>query len=155
MATREIDDGHGFFNVQLARLSVRVDALEIVQAIGEVGVLLDFTKNHAGADGVRRSGRNKKSVAGENRQALEEIFQTAVFYGCLKLVCDPRRAPGRATAWLRARAETACHISVLPQAAGRFVFAGEGVVRMNLDGELVGGEQEFYEQRKIADDWLR
>ena len=63
--------------MQLARISLWVDAIEIVEAIGEVGVLLDFAKDHACADGVRHSGRDEKRVASENRQALEKNFQTS------------------------------------------------------------------------------
>ena len=60
----KVDDGHGFFDVQLARIAARVDAMEVVEAIGEVGILLDFAEDHSGADGVRRSGGNVKGVAG-------------------------------------------------------------------------------------------
>ncbi len=59
----EVDDGHGFFDVQLARLAMGVDTMEIVEAIGEVGILLHFAEDHSGADGVRRSGGNVKGIA--------------------------------------------------------------------------------------------
>ena len=59
----KIDDGHAFFDVQLARIAVGVDAMEIVEAIGEVGILLHFAEDHSGANGVRRSGGNVKGVA--------------------------------------------------------------------------------------------
>ena len=82
----KVDDGHGFFNVQLAWMAVGVDAIEIVEAISEVGVLLHFTKNHSRAAGVRGAGGNEKSVAGKDRQAFEEVFQAAVFDGGLEFL---------------------------------------------------------------------
>ena len=147
VATGEIDDRHGFFNVKLARVSLCVDALEIVQAIGEVGVLLDFTKNHSGADGVRRSGRNKKGIAGENRQALKRIFQTAFFYGGLKLlwIRAGHQAEQQRGAGLRGNGVP--HFRLAAR-AGSFIFAGESVVRMDLDGKLSVGNRNFTSKGK-------
>ena len=85
MAMLEINDCHSFFDVQLAGMALRVHALEIVQAIGQVGILLHFAKDHASADSVRGAGRNKESVAAGNRQALKEILQTTLFDGRFEL----------------------------------------------------------------------
>jgi hypothetical protein len=81
----KVDHGHGFCDVQLAGIAFSVDTMEVVEAIGEVGILLDFAENHSGADGVRRPGRNVKGITRRDRQALQKMFQPALFYCRLKL----------------------------------------------------------------------
>ncbi len=60
----KIDDGQAFFDVEFARIALCIDTMEVVEAIGEVGILLHFAEDHSGADGMRRSGGNVKSIAG-------------------------------------------------------------------------------------------
>src|ERR1700719_2855494 len=81
----KIDDGHAFFNVQFARIALGVDAMEVVEAIGEVAILLHFTEDHSGANGMRRPGGNVKGVARRDRQAFKKSFEAAGFYSRLKL----------------------------------------------------------------------
>src|ERR1700692_2595410 len=81
----KIDDGHALFNVQLAWIAVCVDTKEVVEAVGEVGILLHFAENHSGANGMRGSRGNVKSIARRDREALEKRFQPAIFYSRLKL----------------------------------------------------------------------
>ena len=38
---------------------------------------------------------------------------------------------------------------------GGFVLLGIGVIRMNLDGKLIGGEKKFHQKRKFARRALR
>src|SRR5437762_7332596 len=51
----EINARERFQNVQLARFSIKTDAVPIKYAISSVGVLLDFTYHQAGTDGVAAS----------------------------------------------------------------------------------------------------
>ena len=54
----EVRDGQSFFKVKRAFIPVPVGAVVVVQAVGEVGALLDFGDEAARADGVNRAGRD-------------------------------------------------------------------------------------------------
>lgn len=49
--------------MQLTLFPVRADTVVIVKPIGRVGILLDFGKEDAFADGVDKACRNVKAVA--------------------------------------------------------------------------------------------
>lgn len=48
----EVDAGERFFDMELAGISVVVEAIPVKDAVGGVGVLLDFVDEKARADGV-------------------------------------------------------------------------------------------------------
>src|ERR1700688_4722722 len=68
-----------FFDVQFARLAMRIHAAVVVHAIGEVRIFLHFAYHHSWADRVRSAGRNKKSISRLHAPVNEEIFQRLTF----------------------------------------------------------------------------
>ena len=71
----ELQHVERFFNVQVALFSVGVRAIVVVDAVGEIGILLDFADGHAGADGVGSAGRDIEIVTGMNGVRLKKFFQ--------------------------------------------------------------------------------
>ena len=53
----------GFFDMQLAGAAFRVAPVVVVDAIGEIRILLNFAEHEPGADGVRRASWNENGVA--------------------------------------------------------------------------------------------
>ena len=80
----ELDYLQCFFDVQVARLALRVAAIVIVDAIGDVRVLLDFAEDEAAADGVRGAGGNEDGIARAHRNVFEQILGGAVHDGALE-----------------------------------------------------------------------
>src|SRR6185437_2473893 len=70
----ELNDLKGLFDMQLARFTVVVDAVVIVYAIREVGILLYFADHHVWANRVGCPCRNEKRIARVRLVRLEEVF---------------------------------------------------------------------------------
>lgn len=68
----EVDAGHGFCDVEVARLAFGVGAVPIEDTVGGVGVLLDFMDEESGTNGVEASRLDKNGIAlfGGNRMNL-------------------------------------------------------------------------------------
>ena len=60
-----------FLDVEFARIAMGIHAAVIVDAIGKVGIFLDFEDDHIRTDGVRCARRDKKSVACVDRMGSE------------------------------------------------------------------------------------
>ena len=85
----EIDDIGGQFGVEFPRISVFIPAVLIVYTVSDVGSLLYFGDKAAFANGVYRSGGDKKAIplfylfhieqAGQG--VLPEMFQVFFFIG--------------------------------------------------------------------------
>src|SRR6266581_6138538 len=56
-----------------------IHAAIIVNAIGQVGVFLNFAKHHPGTNGMRGACRNKKSVSQLHAPMNEDSFQRLSF----------------------------------------------------------------------------
>ncbi len=67
----EVGDGERFFEVKFAGLAGRINAAVIVNAVGEVRVLLHFEDDHVCADGVWSFRRDEKCIAWLRRVPLE------------------------------------------------------------------------------------
>src|ERR1700719_2753266 len=145
----KIDDGHAFFNVQFARIALGVDAMEVVEAIGEVAILLHFTEDHSGANGMRRPGGNVKGVARRDRQAFKKSFEAAGFYSRLKLFSIYFGDQTKQESGARIGGDSVPHFR-FADGAGRFVLRGVSVIGMHLDGKLIGGEKKFHQERKLG-----
>ena len=64
--------------MQVARLALRVAAIVIEDAIGDVRVLLDFAEDEAAADCVRGAGGNEDGITGAHRNVFEAVLGGAV-----------------------------------------------------------------------------
>jgi hypothetical protein len=139
----KINDGHSFFDVQLARMALCVEAMEVVEAVGEVGILLHFAEDHSGTNGVGRSGGHEKRIARRDWQALKKIFQAAQFYCRLKFFSIYFGDKAEQERGARFRGDHVPHFGFAYRAGG-FVLPGIGVIRMHLDGKLIGREKKFH-----------
>jgi hypothetical protein len=74
----EIYHLQGLIHMECARFALGIAAFVIVDSIGKVGVLLDFTDHHVWADGMRESRWNEESVTSVNFVRLKKVFQRVV-----------------------------------------------------------------------------
>ena len=110
-------------------LAVGVAAIVIVDAIGEIGVLLNFAEHQARRRSCARCRRERKCVAGTHRNVLQAIFGGAVgdgafetFAGDLRLQPDEHFRAGP-------RAHRVPHFGLAAAAGGLLVPRGIFVVR--------------------------
>ncbi len=127
----------GEVDVELAGAAV------VEHAIGEVAVLLGLKEYGAGPDGVDGAGVDVDELAGEDGQGLEAGFEGAIGDAGADFVEGG------------AGEEAACDLSAgfggegvpaLGFAAGEAEVLGHGVVGMDLDAELLLGEEDFEEE---------
>ena len=144
----EIDTDERFAGVELARFAVETDPAPIIDAVGGIGVLLDFDQHDAGIDGVNPTRRNKERIS---RQHLESVD---VVDDGLRILDAFERAHEIGAAG--APAEPGDEMRVLigfehvPHFGFRFAFefGGERGGRMNLQREPFAGVEEFDEKGK-------
>ena len=134
-----------FVDVQFAGFSVAIDASVIVNAVGEVGIFLDFAQNHVRPDGVGRSRGNEKSVARPYEMGLEDILQPVLLQCRKEFLLVRSGLQARKQARARLRGNRVPHLGFSSAAGGLLVSRGISVVRMHLDGEFVLREDEFHE----------
>ncbi len=68
-----------------------VGAAPVVQAEGEIALLLDFGKDDAWSDGMHSAGRDKDAVTSVNFVNVQQIFQITATQSLLKpLGCHTR-----------------------------------------------------------------
>ena len=66
-----------FADVKLARFAVEADPAPIIDAIGGVGILLDFDQHDAGVDGVDPPRRNEEGIPGQNGKAVNVVARSS------------------------------------------------------------------------------
>src|SRR5438270_9173991 len=129
-----------------------IHAAIIVDAISQVGILLDFAQRHAGPNGVRRACGYKKCVPKlhppMNKQLLE-LLSFDAFHEFL-----PVGPWHEAKEDLRARfgGDGVPHFRLSAPTRSLLVGRSIIIVGMHLDGEFVIGENEFNKDGKIV--WL-
>jgi hypothetical protein len=129
-------------NVQLAVAAV------VVEAVGEVGLLLTFEEDDAGADGVDGAGVDEDEVAGFDGELIEQRLQSVVVDGGADIFGGDAGAESESDGGAGLGGED---IPTLGLAAGVAGGLGESVVGMDLHGELVVGKDEFDEERKFGE----
>ena len=64
--------------MQRARVALGVAAVVIVNAVGQIGVLLNLAEDQASADGMRGTRRDEHRVIGLHGDAREVVFRGAL-----------------------------------------------------------------------------
>ena len=100
-------------NVQLPGLAICAQTAVVVDAVGDVGVLLNFRHHDALADGVQRAGGDEEAVPFVHRHSVQHVGQGVILNAAFKLLLADlmgeavvEGAPGSAS--------STYHISVLP-----------------------------------------
>src|SRR5580704_11850200 len=144
----ELNDLKRLFDMQIAQLAFAVTAIVIVDAIGDVRVLLDFAQDQARADRVRGSGGNKNRIASTHRNVFEAILGGAVHNGMLEFFGGDAGLEANHHLRTFARAHRVPHFGLSAAASGGFVARRVVIAGMNLHGKLLLGKNEFHEQRE-------
>ena len=131
--------------VQLARLAVQSGTVVIVDAVGDVGGLLDLRQEAAAADGMDAAGGQEEDVAGSDGM-LRQHLGDAVFRHQADVVVggDPLLQTGNQFC----AGFGADHVPHLRLAAAAVALCGQLVVRMDLDAEVALRVDEFDQQRE-------
>lgn len=140
----EVDALERFADVKLARFSVEAEAVPIEDAVGGVGVLLDFVDEESGADGVESAGGDEDGVAVVRSDGVDVIGDGAVGDGGFELVAGG--------AVFEADVELGAGSGIGDEPHFCFWFATElwcdGDGWVDLDGEVVPGVEDFDEERE-------
>ncbi len=67
--------------MELAWLSVESGSVPVKDAVGRVGILLNFVDEEAGADGVEAAGGDEDGFAGRRLHDVDFVFNGAVVDG--------------------------------------------------------------------------
>ena len=132
---------HGLVQMQFARAAV------VVEPIGDVGVLLDFTQREPAADGVNCAGGDEKSVARLHFHPVQQLLDFAA-QRCRSQTLAADWFP-KSDGELRARigAQDVPHFGF---PARILVRGGEIVVGMHLHRQALGSEDKLHQQREIG-----
>ncbi len=151
MGKAELDHVERLFDVKLARLAVGVVPVIVIDAIGNVGIFLNFADHHVGANGVRHSRGNEEGIARVNFVWLKDILQVMAgerlqeylpAHSGFQTSQQPRSSLSRSNV---------PHLSFTAAARRFFVYGGVIIIWVNLDGQFVLREYEFHEEREVRD----
>ena len=73
-------------DVQLPGLAICAQTAVVVDAVGDVGVLLDLCHHDALADGVQRAGGDEEAVPLVHRHGVQHVGQGVILNAALKLL---------------------------------------------------------------------
>ena len=133
--------------MKLARLAVQTKSLVVVDAVGQVGGLLDFSDETAAADGVDTAGRKEKHIPRTDIVACQGIGDAPVLNHLLVLLrSDFLRKTGKKMG-PRSGVHDIPHLR-LPIESGTVETGGQGVIGMDLDGQVALCVDEFKQQRE-------
>ena len=133
--------GDGVFDVQFALPSI------VEQPERGVAVLLDFGENDAGADRVNGSGGNEDDVALMDRVPMHDVGDRAVRDRRSQLDGGARIIQSHRDLCAGSGGE---NVPCFGLAVGKPDRARKRIVRMNLNRERLGGEEQFEQQRRLG-----
>jgi len=140
----EVDAFHGLFDVEFAGVAVESDAVPIEDAVGGVGVLLDFVDEKSGTNGVEPPGRNEDGLAFLRLNGMDDVGHATIGEGGFEALTSD--------AFFEARVEFRAGIGIGDEPHLGFGVASEGWGEMggwvDLDGEVVAGIEDLDEERK-------
>ena len=138
----------GQFRVNLAGFAVQAQAAVVVDAVGDVGRLLDLCDEAAAADGVDASGGQEEHVSGMHVIAGQHIGDGAVgHFGGVLFRGNLLGEAGQQVGSLIGR----YHIPHLGLSLGAVVaLGGQFVVGMHLDGEVREGVDELDQEGEFV-----
>ena len=146
---REGQVGHvqRLLQVQFAAVAVLVHAIPVVEAVGDVGRLLDFVEHDARADGMDAARRNEAHVARMHRHAAQERLDCrALFARGAQGVkrCAGLDAVDELTAFRRVQNQPCLGLAEFAVLHACSVI----VVRVYLHGQRFGGINQLQQQRE-------
>ena len=148
----EVERLSGLFGVERTFLSGGIDAVEVVDAVGEVARLLDFHDEIAGTDAVDLSGGQEEAVAGAGVVVGECLGEAAFGH---QLVVGFRREVAVETRKKFCTFVRADHVPHLRLSEGfAFHTLCHGIVGVHLDGEGLVGADELDEEGEVGAETL-
>lgn len=144
---REVSALDGLFDMNRARLAVRVDSTPVVKSKRQIALLLNFRKHNARTKSMHGSSRDKHAVAGFDGDQMQAIFNGSA------LECSPKLL--RTNACLQASTDLAVWLSIQNDPGfglavfDRIEFVSKTIVRMHLQRQPVVCVEELDEQREL------
>ena len=132
--------------MQLARLAVQSRTVVVVDAVGDVGGLLDLGKVATAADGVDAAGGQEEDVAGRDGMLRQHIGDAVLLHQADVVVW--RNLLLEAGDQFRAGLG-ADHVPHFRLAVAAVALRGQLVVRMDLDAEVALRIDELDQQREL------
>ena len=137
-----VDSVLGQLGVELAGLAVQTWAVVVIDAVGDVRSLLDFSQIASAADGVDAAGRDEEYVAGRDHMVAQDVDDRPVLHATRIFL---RRQ------WLRqagvqmrplGRADDVPHLVLAMSAMS---FPRKFIAGMDLDAQVLPGVDELYQ----------
>jgi hypothetical protein len=132
--------------VQRPWLSVEAHSVPIVDAEGDVGCLLNLVEQTTLAQGVHRARFDEKDIPGPALEAVECGGQGMVGQGVFKCLAIHPRTRALEQGPAIGENHPAFGLATVVYAQNR----RRGIVRMDLDAQVIGGVDQLHHQREHA-----
>src|SRR5258708_3077225 len=129
----EFNHIQGFLNVKFPRFAMRIHTSIVVNAIRQVRMFLDLTKDHSRPNRMWCARGHKKGVSWLYTPVDKEVFQTLRLDGSQKMFRFGLRHESNQHTRSWPSGNGMPHFCFAVAARGLFVTCGVGVVRMDLD----------------------
>jgi hypothetical protein len=143
----ETHDGESFLNMKFAHATLSVGPIVVEDAIGEIGVLLNFAEDKTRSNRMRRACGYEDRFAFGHWHMLEAVFRRAIRDRLLELLARNFWFETRKHFGARTSAKGVPHFRFAESASGPFMLASVLIIWMNLHGEFIFGEDE------LCQDW--
>ena len=138
--------------MQLARLAVETHPAIVPDAVSHIGSLLDFGQIATCANGVDAAGRKEEHISGSHIIAAEHGADFVFRHQFLKLLWSDAAIETAVEIGSLARTDDVPHLGL---SLGVVTHAGQLVIGMDLDGEIVVGIDELDQQRELTRENIR
>src|SRR3974390_2882305 len=150
-AARSFEGSHleRFLDMQVTRLARGIDAAIIIDAIGQIRILLYFANDHPRTNGVLGARRDEVSLARTDRIAQEELLDGSFGDGVQKSITCDAGLETKQEFRMRFGRDDMPHFCLPAAAGGPFEPCCKGIVRMNLNRQKVIGKKKLHQHGKF------
>ena len=147
----KMDGLESLFEVQFAGLAIAAQAAPVVDAVGQVAVLLNFGQHNPAADGMDGSGRNEHRRARLDGEPVQQGFDAAAGYGMSEGFAADRGVEAADQLAAGIGLEDVPHFGLAD--IGLAETFRTGIVRMHLDGRLSAELRSLSRSGKRPEGW--
>src|ERR1700740_83005 len=135
--------------MQLASFARGIDAAVIINAVGQIRVLLHFANDHARANSMLRARGDEVSLTRGNWIAQEELLHGSLDDGIQEPLASDSTPEAEQQFRVRFGSDDMPHFRLPTAASGPFKLRGKRVVGMDLNGQPVVRKEKFHEHGKF------
>ena len=137
----------GEFGVELAGLAIHARTIVVVDAIGDIGGLLDLGEEDAATDGMDTTGREVEDIAGLDLMVGKDLGDGTVFYALLVFIGGYGLFEAGIEGGAGGGLDDVPHLGLAHLAMDAL---GHLVIRVHLDAEVTLGIDELDQQGQLT-----